>query len=370
MPQYLDRKTGKWFAKFRWTDYTGLRKDKKKCGFRTKHEAAEFERNFLGNSNEGGNIKLSSLLDEYHDFQQRHLGSLGSLKVFERTRKYIDIHFQGFLSRPIREITSLAIIGFADYLMSQGLKPATVRTYYNNMRRVFTFAVKHYGFKRDILDRATMPRMPRSLEQSNQEIEDSKFLTRDEFIELMRREKNDDFRLVYELLFWTGARRGEIMGLRVCDIDMEHSIIKIRQSRGVYGTGPTKNQKSMRDILVPEHTFQKLKERVNGLYKPKPNQLIFQGDVNNLSSRFRSLQARTGNSKICKLHSLRHSHCAMLIQEGFPLPAIAERLGHSDISMIQQIYGHIYPKKRQDMVDRLSQLEILDKKEDSKQNNY
>ena len=42
-----DPKTGKWYSKFRYTDWTGKRVQKKKTGFITKREAQEWEREYL-----------------------------------------------------------------------------------------------------------------------------------------------------------------------------------------------------------------------------------------------------------------------------------------------------------------------------------
>ena len=46
MPAFKDSKTGKWFAKFYYTDWIGDRKQKWKRGFATKKEAQAFERDF------------------------------------------------------------------------------------------------------------------------------------------------------------------------------------------------------------------------------------------------------------------------------------------------------------------------------------
>lgn len=47
MPAYKDEKTGKWFAKFYYTNWQGIKKQKWKRGFVTKKEALGFERDFL-----------------------------------------------------------------------------------------------------------------------------------------------------------------------------------------------------------------------------------------------------------------------------------------------------------------------------------
>ena len=46
MPCYKDEKTGTWYCQFRYADFTGKRKQKRKRGFKTKREAQEWEREF------------------------------------------------------------------------------------------------------------------------------------------------------------------------------------------------------------------------------------------------------------------------------------------------------------------------------------
>lgn len=47
MPIYKDEKTGNWFVKLYYTDYTGAKKQKLKRGFKLQREAKEWERDFL-----------------------------------------------------------------------------------------------------------------------------------------------------------------------------------------------------------------------------------------------------------------------------------------------------------------------------------
>ena len=46
MPCYKDEKTGTWYCQFRYTDFTGVQKQKRKRGFKTRREAQEWEREF------------------------------------------------------------------------------------------------------------------------------------------------------------------------------------------------------------------------------------------------------------------------------------------------------------------------------------
>ena len=60
-----DPKTGKWYSKFRYTDWTGKRVQKKKTGFITKREAQEWEREFLTKVAASCDMSFASLVELY-----------------------------------------------------------------------------------------------------------------------------------------------------------------------------------------------------------------------------------------------------------------------------------------------------------------
>ena len=53
-----------------------------------------------------------------------------------------------------------------------------------------------------------------------------------------------------------------------------------------------------------------------------------------------------------RVYDLRHSHVSLLIDLGFPAPAIAERIGHSSIS-VTYTYAHLFPVRQRDMSNAL-----------------
>ena len=57
-------------------------------------------------------------------------------------------------------------------------------------------------------------------------------------------------------------------------------------------------------------------------------------------------QINMAGVKKIDVHSLRHSHCAYLIKQGIQPLIIKERLGHKDIKITLNTYGHLYPDKR------------------------
>ena len=62
MPTYKDEKTGLWYCKFVYTDWTGTKKQKKKKGFRLQKEAKQYELDFLSKTSNSCDMLFSDML--------------------------------------------------------------------------------------------------------------------------------------------------------------------------------------------------------------------------------------------------------------------------------------------------------------------
>ena len=62
---------------------------------------------------------------------------------------------------------------------------------------------------------------------------------------------------------------------------------------------------------------------------------------------------RLGLTKNPRIHDLRHTHVAWLLEAGIDLPAIARRLGHKNITTTANTYAHITPTVEQHIADAL-----------------
>jgi len=60
---------------------------------------------------------------------------------------------------------------------------------------------------------------------------------------------------------------------------------------------------------------------------------------------------RKAGIRNASLHSLRHSHASNLLSRGVPLPAVSERLGHSNANVTARIYAHALPSDDQRAAD-------------------
>lgn len=115
MPAYKDEKTGKWFAKFYYTNWQGIKKQKWKRGFATKKEALGFERDFLEQQSANPDMTFQNLYEIYMEDTAARLKQSTLL-----TKKAVlQTHILPFFgSKPINEIKASDVRRWQAKLMS------------------------------------------------------------------------------------------------------------------------------------------------------------------------------------------------------------------------------------------------------------
>ncbi len=170
---------------------------------------------------------------------------------------------------------------------------------------------------------------------------------------------------LYQALFftiaYTGLRRGEALGLRWCDINLERSVLSVVQTlqqlrSGEYIFKEPKSKRSKCEIALSpslaivlwEHQLKQEHARKT-LGKPLvPMDLVFSHPdgkpfrPNSVTRAFQTIAQSIGLKGI-RLHDLRHAHATILLQQGVHPKIVQERLGHSSISTTLDIYSHVLP---------------------------
>ncbi|MGD0121711.1 MAG: site-specific integrase [Candidatus Limnocylindrales bacterium] len=176
---------------------------------------------------------------------------------------------------------------------------------------------------------------------------------------------------LWRVAFFTGMRRGELLGLRWRDVDLDGAALSIQQTyiRGAEGLGygAPKTAKGRRRITLDAETVgilraQKraqatLRIRAGSIWKD--NDLVFARedgspiDPDVVSTQFYRLTARAGLPRI-RLHDIRHTHATLLLMAGVHPKVVSERLGHSSILITLDTYSHVLPGLQEDAVDRFA----------------
>ena len=168
----------------------------------------------------------------------------------------------------------------------------------------------------------------------------------------------------FYLLANTGMRRGEVLGLRWKDVDLERATLSVSRSLVNVAYQPqlsdVKTNNGRRTIDLEPKTVavlrvwkkRQIEERMLANLRPTAD-LIFahpDGSVINpdyLSQVFDRHLAKSTIPSI-RLHDLRHTHASILLKEGVPLKVVSERLGHANPAFTLSVYQHLLPGMQAD----------------------
>ncbi|GGN81419.1 hypothetical protein GCM10011579_067960 [Streptomyces albiflavescens] len=196
-------------------------------------------------------------------------------------------------------------------------------------------------------------------------------LTAAEARQLLHAANGDRLNALYELALRTGLRKGELLGLRWEDLDLDggtatiHRSLQRTRSQGLTVLN-TKTLASERRIALPTeclsslniHQEQQQEERQaagtgwtdNGLVFTTPNGKPL--DPTNATRRFRRLLESAGLRAI-RFHDLRHSTATLLLEQGIDLVVIKELLGHAHIGVTAGVYAHVRLRLQRQAIDTL-----------------
>lgn len=184
------------------------------------------------------------------------------------------------------------------------------------------------------------------------------FWTQDEFLKFIATMKSKPTSYyAFEVLYWTGIREGELLALTPADFNFAAKQLTINKTfqrigREDFVTDP-KTEQSNRTISLPDFLCEEMQDFIASLYGIKSNMRIFNVTKSYLHHEMNRGCKESGVKRI-RIHDLRHSHVAHLIELGFSPVAIAERLGHKGIS-ITYMYAHLYPSKQYEFADKLAE---------------
>ena len=139
------------------------------------------------------------------------------------------------------------------------------------------------------------------------------------------------------LMYSAGLRVGEVVKLKIEDIEVKRKLIRVRGGKG----------RKDRYTVLSEIALRTFREYVD---KYKPEKWLFPGQRKDKHISTRTVQAifekardKAGIKKDATVHSLRHSFATHLLESGVDLRYIQELLGHKS-SKTTEIYTHVSTK--------------------------
>lgn len=233
------------------------------------------------------------------------------------------------------------------------LSPVTIHTYHRVLSAVFFRAVKWGYIPENPAARADLPSLA-GRHASYLDDADARRL-----LELLQDEPIK-WRAVVSFDLMSGLRRGELLGLRWDDVDLDGQQLFVRQTwnyiqaRGCYADTP-KNRSSERPlrisrtavcILLEYKAWQDQQRSLMGdAWMDRDGRIFTRDDgqpmfPDSITQWFHKFVQRHGLPDV-HIHSLRHTYASLMIADGTPLVVVSHNLGHAQVSTTSNIYSHV-----------------------------
>lgn len=348
MPVYKDEQRNSWYCKCNYKDWLGESKSKMKRGFATKREALQWEREFLERQSASMDMKFSSFVDVYFVDKAPRLKerSVMTKRILIETKI-----LPYFGEKKMSEITAVDIIKWQNVLLNQEYKPTYLRMIQNQMTAIFNHAERLYDLKDNPCKK--VDKMGRA------NAKELNFWTKEEYEVFIQgfTKSEEMYRIIFQMLFWLGCRVGELLALTSEDINLENGTVSIsktyfRRNQTDYITSP-KTESSNRKITIPNFLQKELQRFLDRQYGLTAEERIFPITDRAIQKKMKQ-KTELAKLKPIRVHDLRHSHIALLIEKGMQPLVIAQRVGHDSVNTTMNIYGHLYPNKQKQVADMLN----------------
>lgn len=159
----------------------------------------------------------------------------------------------------------------------------------------------------------------------------------------------------FALAAFAGLRRGEILALRRCDVDLASETIHIRQQLVRVGgkliAQPPKSESGIRDVPIAGELLPVLRVACRLLH---PQARIVPLAPETLDHRWRAAQEAANIAQPYRLHDLRHTYATRLVAAGCTINAVQYLLGHSSYQLTADTYTHMDAYDAAEAVRRVS----------------
>lgn len=241
------------------------------------------------------------------------------------------------------------------------LSDKTVHHYHAFISSVLSTAVQWQVIFSNPCERVKPPKVTK---KEARYLEENELESLVEILDTLPEDESQNVTMI-KLLIFTGLRRGELCGLKWCDVDFNRRELNIERNllylpdKGIYEDTP-KTETSTRSIsisdsiiaLLTQHRIWQTKKRLEVGDQWNDTEYLFTSynglplHPDTISSWFRKLIEKY-NLPDVSIHSLRHTNATLLLMNGLPVKTVSSRLGHSNAVTTSNIYSHALKSKEE-----------------------
>lgn len=244
------------------------------------------------------------------------------------------------------------------------LSARTVQAIHMTVRKALRDAARWGLVARNVAELADPPSPTRA---------DMRTWTAEELRRFLTHVEGERLAALWMLAASTGMRRGEVLGLRWVDVDLELARVAVRQTLVLAGrqvvTSEPKTSRGRRSIALDPRTVAalrswraaQLEERLAWGAAWTDSGLVFTREDGTpmhpewLSDAF-DWRVRTAGLPRIRFHDLRHTHASLGLAAGVPVKVMSERLGHSTSSFTADAYQHVTPALEEHAASTVARL--------------
>ena len=354
----------------------GKRRQKWHGRFRTRREAEAARAKIVHEFNTGTYVEPNAitLSDWVHDHWLPTVQSRVKPSTFDSYRRNLELHvLPGLGGRQLRQLAPAMLNRlYADLLADGnhkkdgGLSAKTVRYIHTILHKALTDAVDSDLVATNVAARAKPPR-PRARLAS-----EIAFWEPPELRAFLQAVRGHRLETAWHVAAMTGMRRGEVLGLRWKDLDLNASRISVRQALVSVGyeiiTSSPKNHQARAVDLdastvdhIRRHRQRQQDDRDEWGTDYQDRDLVFCKEdgtpihPHTFSQAFERLVAKLPLPRI-RLHDLRHTHATIAVMAGVPVKVISERLGHETPAFTLKQYAHVIPGMQAEAAETVARL--------------
>ncbi|MBN2074211.1 MAG: site-specific integrase [Dehalococcoidales bacterium] len=272
---------------------------------------------------------------------------------------------------PLSELKTQHLQKLYSKKIDSGLSNVTVQIIHRILHKALKDAVRTNLLYRNVSDYVDKPKVPRRQMKS---------LSESEVHLLLEYARDTEYYSIFFLALFTGMRRGELLALRWCDIDLDLCTISLtRNLVYIHSNKPEeriqvcdlKTAGSKRMIALSPSTVSMLREHkakqveLNEQFGTILNEdrLVFchaDGSPllpNSVTHAWEKLTRKCGLLGI-RLHDTRHTHASLMLKQGVHPKVVQERLGHSSIRLTLDLYSHVTPGIQEAAANRFDDIFI------------
>jgi integrase len=266
---------------------------------------------------------------------------------------YTRNHYHDLDQIKINRITTADIEKFIAERQKQGMHIDTLRRILQSVGQIMAYAVRHKYINYNPVRDAERPKS-----QGKEKKQKIRILTPAEIGALLKAEQNPKYQTLFMLAIFSGARQGELLGLKWSDVDWKDNQIHIQRTYNTYAWYDTKTEASNRKIDIGPTTMTTLKKWKVACPSCELD-LVFPNTSGNPINHhnmyyrfFEPVLKKAGLGKV-RFHDLRHTYASLLIEQGENIKYIQTQLGHSNPTVTLNVYAHLMRSYNQESARRL-----------------